>query len=358
MSKQIILSDTHLGYRQYGFLKREEDFEKSFQIVVDAAIADPNVNAMFNAGDCLNVKRPTSRTVQFLVEIDAKLRAAKKTMYIISGNHDYSKPSWVDTIKTKADAAGDYGLKNFDYKTVTIDGKLFQGLPEMSKEEYIKYFETLKGGHALFIHAPIREFIKYPSESVLQATDLPTDKFKFIFVGDTHVTEQVKVDDCMITSPGATEMNSSSENPQKYYFVLEDTKLEQVPLKTRPIVHFNPETEDDLIALLAKKKELEKKGAILFIDYNSAIQNALSKINLTFNQEKVIVRPRARFRAIKLKDTVKKAECVSTKPEEYLEMFTKKNQPEFNLLSSLVSDKEGANDIVDNYIDERTTALA
>jgi DNA repair exonuclease SbcCD nuclease subunit len=356
--KQIVFSDSHLGYRQYGLLRRENDFEKSVSQIIKQIIADPDVHHAFHAGDFLNVKRPTSKTIQFVADMDEQLINAKKTLHVISGNHDFCDPPWIDTVKTTASRNSPYGIKCFDYGRVEDDGKVFLGLPEMSKDEYIKTFEKLEEGYALFIHAPIKEFIKYPSDHVLAVDDLPTDKFTFIFVGDTHVTECISKDNCNVISPGSTELCSSSEPPEKVFFEIAHSTYVKKSIESRKVYTLDISTEEELETFLGDHKFYEAKEALVFVNYDSLINNALDRIFLTFDTDKVILRLRAIHSQIKAKDKTKKYACVSTNPKDYIEMFAEKDKPEHGLLTRLLEDKETAADVVDAYIDERTTELA
>lgn len=46
------LSDTHLGYRQYGLIEREDDFYNVFNEIVDKII-DERVDFVIHSGDLL-----------------------------------------------------------------------------------------------------------------------------------------------------------------------------------------------------------------------------------------------------------------------------------------------------------------
>ncbi|KXA90814.1 hypothetical protein AKJ57_03610 [candidate division MSBL1 archaeon SCGC-AAA259A05] len=53
----VHLSDTHLGYRQYGLDERFEDWSKATKQVIDYAV-DHDVDAVIHSGDLFNSAKP------------------------------------------------------------------------------------------------------------------------------------------------------------------------------------------------------------------------------------------------------------------------------------------------------------
>ena len=53
------LSDTHLGYRQYGKVERERDFAAAFQNIIEKII-DLDVDFVIHSGDLFETPRPTT----------------------------------------------------------------------------------------------------------------------------------------------------------------------------------------------------------------------------------------------------------------------------------------------------------
>ena len=47
------LSDTHLGYRQFGLNEREKDFYEVFELIIDKIIEE-NVDFVIHSGDFCN----------------------------------------------------------------------------------------------------------------------------------------------------------------------------------------------------------------------------------------------------------------------------------------------------------------
>lgn len=290
MSKLYIISDTHIGYRQYGLKDRNDDFENAFENFYKAIPADSEV---LHGGDILHQKCPYSSSIAFLKELNAIQIRKNITTYIISGNHEKSKPSWIDIVEQ---TDSDYGFKCIDNQTVELkNGMTVHGLPEMSKDQYLDVFNTLDKNDILMLHTAVLEFIGYPSEKALsiEAGDLPTAKFKYIVVGDTHVSSVEESEDgCKVISPGSTEMNSESEPFTKYFYeILEDGKLEAHKLETRKVFQFSIDSDKSEQEAFDTIKGYEDKPCMVFLHISKEYAHVYKRM-LSYLSEKAIIRKR------------------------------------------------------------------
>ena len=87
MIKFAHLSDTHLGYRQYGLEKRESDFYNTFTRVIDDIISE-NVDFVIHSGDLFETNRPPNNAHFTFQKALKKLNDANIPIYTIAGNHD------------------------------------------------------------------------------------------------------------------------------------------------------------------------------------------------------------------------------------------------------------------------------
>lgn len=81
------LADTHLGYRQYGLIEREEDFYETFHKTVDKII-ESDVDFVIHSGDLFESNKPSTRTLFEFQKGFLKLKEAGIPVYAIAGNHD------------------------------------------------------------------------------------------------------------------------------------------------------------------------------------------------------------------------------------------------------------------------------
>ena len=81
------IADTHLGYKQYGLLERENDFYYTFNKIVDKIIEE-RVDFVIHSGDLFETNRPSPKALVTFQNALLKLRKADIPMYGITGNHD------------------------------------------------------------------------------------------------------------------------------------------------------------------------------------------------------------------------------------------------------------------------------
>lgn len=81
------LSDSHLGYRQFGLLEREEDFYDVFARNIDKII-EKDVDFVIHSGDLFDNNRPSTEALLAFQKALLRLNEAKIPIYAIAGNHD------------------------------------------------------------------------------------------------------------------------------------------------------------------------------------------------------------------------------------------------------------------------------
>ena len=81
------LSDSHLGYRQFGLLERENDFYDVFAKNIDKII-EKDVDFVIHSGDLFDNNRPSTEALLAFQKALLRLNEAKIPIYAIAGNHD------------------------------------------------------------------------------------------------------------------------------------------------------------------------------------------------------------------------------------------------------------------------------
>lgn len=291
--KIAIVSDAHLGYRQYGRVDREDDFENAFINVIDQCIQH-KVTTIVAAGDMINVKRPSSRTILTLVKIEKKLKKHNIHMHFLQGNHDYSKPSWSEILD---EAIVDSYIHCLDNKLLTTEsGITIYGYPEFSKMDFINNITHIPKCDILLCHTPVKEFIKYPSDSAIAIDqDLPLGNHKYIFIGDTHVNQEEprEVDNhkCIVISPGSTEMNKSDEPINKFFYIIENNKgsliHNKIAIVNRLKLFFTIDTEKELDDAINLIKAHKKAKPVIYGYFLNTLDNAALRLNIVITEDMV-----------------------------------------------------------------------
>ena len=86
--------DQHLGFKQYGFAERIDDFMLATNFVFHKA-KELQVDAVVSAGDAFQSIHPPAASVYFLYYMIQELRSAGIPVYGIDGNHDLTESAWM-----------------------------------------------------------------------------------------------------------------------------------------------------------------------------------------------------------------------------------------------------------------------
>lgn len=78
------LSDTHLGYRQYGLIEREDDFYNVFNEIVDKII-DERVDFVIHSGDLFEIAKPSPNALLIFQEGLMKIKESGIPFLLLLG---------------------------------------------------------------------------------------------------------------------------------------------------------------------------------------------------------------------------------------------------------------------------------
>ena len=92
----VHLSDSHLGYRQYGLKQRLQDWTRATPEIVNYAIKN-EVDFVLHSGDLFNSNLVDHTTLIHAIKILNPLKEAGIPFFVIDGNHDRRKGSQSDT---------------------------------------------------------------------------------------------------------------------------------------------------------------------------------------------------------------------------------------------------------------------
>ena len=311
--KFLHISDTHLGYSQYGLSERKKDFLDVFHEAVDIAINE-NVDFVIHSGDFFHTSRPSNETFLDGIEIVRRLNDANIPIFTISGNHD--RGSQIRDVSPLA-ILQSLGLKLVDTGFVEYEGVFIGGLKYISKAGLKqtdgirvileKYLENTKGKDTfkiLMLHQEFQPF--FPDSSLYIEQEIP-EGFDYIGIGHYHIKQEPKlINTATVVYPGSTEFTAYNENEDKvekgFYIVEVDNKdinCKFVELKNRrPFISKNIEEDNIEDSIKSLKEELEKlldssakkpvvilKGNLKNLDIKDIV-SILNKSGL--NEEKVL----------------------------------------------------------------------
>ncbi len=268
--KFVHLSDTHLGYHQYGLEERAEDFFDAFAEAVEYAV-NKKVDFVLHTGDFFHSSRPSNQIILQGMEIVKRLEDANIPIFVISGNHD--RGSQIRDV-SPLQILRPVGLVLVDKGVMEHEGLFIGGLKYISKaglrrislrEILERYLEEMGDGFKiLMLH---QEFQPFFPDSSLYTNDTIPEGFDYVGIGHYHVAQApFTVNGSTVVYPGSTEFTAYSEKEEKhrkgFFFVEVDgrsVKAEFVKLKSaRPFVYSTFDEEKIGETVSSIKEEVEK----------------------------------------------------------------------------------------------------
>lgn len=209
------LSDTHLGYRQFGLIEREKDFYEVFERVIDKIIEE-KVDFVIHSGDLFETARPSPNALLAFQRGLLKLKGAGIPMYAIAGNHD--------SVIRRGAIPPQVVFKKLGLKVISpinpnyIQGDIFiAGLPyyPSSKSKILKskLAELSKKAadyekSILVLHQGIDKYLGYQYE--LEIGDIP-DNFTYYAFGHIHKYVNESFGKGRLVYPGSGEIWKTNE---------------------------------------------------------------------------------------------------------------------------------------------------
>lgn len=210
MIKLLHTADLHLGYRQYGYQAREQDYYETLDGIVNTAIAR-QVNALLIAGDVFDSPKPPSEAVHRLQKAAARAQAAGVSIVAIDGNHDPSGHRWLD-------------ICGIERSTLTIDGARplkIVGIPFMRPPALLDSLKLRvdRGENidVLMLHQPLVDFNCFTSGLSIEMLMplLKQLRVDYVALGDIHDFHDTEVDGIRFVYPGCPDNNEFGESDEK-----------------------------------------------------------------------------------------------------------------------------------------------
>ncbi len=270
--KFLQISDTHLGYRQYGLIEREEDFFDVFEEAIEIAIKE-NVDFILHSGDFFHTSRPSNQTFLKAIEVIKRLKDHKIPIFTISGNHD--RGNQIRDI-SPLKILESFGLKLIDAGSIEHEGVVISGLKYIPKvalrQSKLKNFlekirENSPNNNAIHLLMLHHEFQPFFPNSILNLHEELPDGYNYVGIGHYHIPQEpFYIRDSFILYSGSTEYtayNPKEEEIDKKIHLIEfsDGKFSYQPLtlsRKRPFLRFTlseNSLEEDIKTL---KYEIEK----------------------------------------------------------------------------------------------------
>lgn len=269
--KFVHLSDTHLGFHQYGLEERAKDFFDAFNEAVDFAI-DKKVDFVIHTGDFFHSSRPSNQVILQGINILQRLKDTGIPIFVISGNHD--RGSQIRDVSPLS-ILEPFGLNLIDKGIKEYEGIFIGGLKYISKaglrqigglrEILEKYLETAGNGFKiLLLHQEFQPY--FPTSNLYLEKELP-EGFDYVGIGHYHITQvPAKIKGATVVYPGSTEFTAYNESEEKkgkgfFYIEVEDGSISPqfIPLKNRrPFIYYRFKEEELDNILLKLKEDIEK----------------------------------------------------------------------------------------------------
>ncbi|MDI1495719.1 MAG: metallophosphoesterase [Cenarchaeum symbiont of Oopsacas minuta] len=270
------ISDTHLGFSQFGTGKRAADIYKAFEQAIDISI-EQNVDFVIFAGDIFHTPTPDGTAIMNMAHALKRLQNVQIPVFFILGEHDISHAMLhpVPFVYHKLDYATYVGKVPAYYNGVMIAGidKMRKGEVD-ERRDYLEKLDKLAMQHdglcILLAHQGIAEAHKFATEIV--ASDLPKN-FNYYAMGHIHEKSEWNFNFLggPLTYPGSIEVIGSEgvKNTKKGFYIVDIISDKAVPkwtqLDTRPqiVIHTNAESlKTEIDKLVIKDTRNERKPIV------------------------------------------------------------------------------------------------
>lgn len=370
------ISDVHLRNMQYAAQSRGDDFFAAFKRAVNAACASA-ADVIVCTGDNFDVARPSAKTIGQMIQIDRMLVAAGKRMLTITGNHDFSNPTWLNTLFPCSPETAASGVVPMDSAKANVKGFIVGGIAPYTAavfrnktDDITKFVEdcdvVLYHG---FIDGITSAFAG--GKNVLHVSELPSSaRTKAYLLGDIHIQQYIDRTNAggssmLVGYPGSLEMCSSSESVDKSIPLIRVTPTgaaveSTIPLTIRPFIHRKVRNPEDLDALIAAVTEVADQHPVVPVEFDRSLPQTVSRLHAVLDAQRAVIR------CYPL--PAEKVDHVRTTQSEDAEELTIQHfisrkfseEPELESVALALFDRgdSDASNIISDFIEKRLAAVA
>lgn len=303
------LADTHLGFRQYGLIEREEDFYNAFDNIINDIIEE-DVDFVLHSGDLFETSKPPVNALLAAQKGFNKLYEADIPIYTIAGNHDIlmrrkatlphrlfeNNKFNILTTKNNYYVHDDVFIGGFSYVSKRNEERIIDLFNKISEES--KKYEN----RILMIHGSIDKYFEFNPEFTLSM--IPSD-FTYYAMGHLHKRIKEEFKGGYLSYPGSTEVMSLTElknyNKSKkgYNLITLNNGVAEVEYKNMPLQReliqksiSYPELDEKLEELKEDIVNLDKKPVVYLTIKNGDFdrQEVFQKIESVLGNKALTIR--------------------------------------------------------------------
>jgi DNA repair exonuclease SbcCD nuclease subunit len=331
------IADTHLRDTQYATSARGEDFYHAFRRAVLAGLNE--VDLFVLVGDIFDKARPSPRVVGHLTAIDTILRSACKTMLAVTGNHDWSSPTWLAALFQDRDPSTAVGIVPLDDQIAVRHGVTFLGLPPYDAAEFRSKSATIemrvRDADVVLYHGLVHGVAPFnaPLSDPLRVDELPVStRNKAWLLGDIHINSYQTIaspsgGQVLVGYPGSLEMCDASESTEKRLPIIAVSPAaarvsKTIPLAIRPFLSAEIRTAAELEDVCDRLRRMT--DPVVVVRFDRALPQTVNAIHAIQDPQRAIIRcyplPRERT-GTDGKGAAEKKEAVAEKEKSALTLL-------------------------------------
>ena len=252
------LSDTHLGYSEYGKIsprtglnQREQDFYDAWTLAIDRMIAlAPDL--VLHAGDLFHTPRPSNRAIRVAMEGIQRISAAGIPVVLISGNHETPRIRSTGSIfESLALLANVFCVFESQYQRFSFDCLDIHAIPHCSLSDELEAacqaiqirsevpLQVLSA-HGVWTQTQSFSMGEFNEQRLPDFTALYPDVFNYIALGHYHRRVDVAPRASYCGSTERTSLNQAGQSCGFLEVDLESGERIHHEIPARPMLRIKP----------------------------------------------------------------------------------------------------------------------